>query len=268
MIAADEYFVLKLLTSFIAGGLWVTLATLIAEHFGSRVGGVLGGFPSTVLLSLLFLGMTESPDFVVKATTVFPLTFAINAVFTITFAVLIFQGLGLALLGAGLSWLTLQMAAILLLPRHFGLSLMLWAILFLMAYQLLESVLKLHSHQGMAIKYQPLDLLARALLSGSAIALTVLMGKLGGPVVGSLFASFPAVFVSTLIVAYQVGGPTFARALVKPLTLSGLLNCVVYAIAVRYSYPRFGLAAGTLIATGITVVCTYGTYRWIRGRLS
>jgi hypothetical protein len=54
----DASFWLKLILSFIVGSLWVTLTTLSAERFGSKVGGLIGVLPSTVVIALLFIGFT------------------------------------------------------------------------------------------------------------------------------------------------------------------------------------------------------------------
>lgn len=265
----QDFFWLQLIASFIVGGLWVTLATLAAEHFGSRIGGVIGGFPSTVLIAFLFLGMTQSTDFVVETTTLFPLTFAINGFFSAAYAILIPRGIGIALTGAGLIWFVLQVIIINLYPvRHFGLSLVLWAIILCITYYLLEYTLTIHSHRGIVSQYRFRDLLGRAVFSGGAIAMTVLMGKLGGPLLGSVFAAFPAVFVSTLVIAYCTRGATFSRTLTKPLALSGLINCVVYATAIRYLYPLYGLVIGTVAAASMTLISTYCTYRWLRAQFS
>jgi hypothetical protein len=40
----DPSFWLMLLLGFIVGSLWITLTTISAERFGSKVGGLFGGF--------------------------------------------------------------------------------------------------------------------------------------------------------------------------------------------------------------------------------
>ena len=58
----DYTFWYKLLLSFLVGGCWVTLTTIIAEKFGSKIGGLLGGLPSTIVVSLLFIGLTQNAE--------------------------------------------------------------------------------------------------------------------------------------------------------------------------------------------------------------
>ena len=100
------------------------------------------------------------------------------------------------------------------------------------------------------------------------IAFAVFMGKIGGPVYGGIFATFPAMFLSTLVITYRAGGAEFSRAVAKSLFVSGIINVVLYAIAVRYLYVWFGLAYGTAGALVFCGVTGYLTYLFMKARLS
>jgi hypothetical protein len=78
---SGDLYTVKLVLGFLVGSFWVVLATLAAEHLGTKVGGIIGGFPSTVAVSLLFLGLVRSPGYVVAATEIFPAASAINGAF-------------------------------------------------------------------------------------------------------------------------------------------------------------------------------------------
>jgi hypothetical protein len=61
-------FILKLVLSFFVGGLWITGGVALAERRGSKAGGLVLGFPSTVLLAIVFIGWTLSPQAAALAT--------------------------------------------------------------------------------------------------------------------------------------------------------------------------------------------------------
>ncbi len=46
----DNIFILKLVLSFIVGSLWITMGTVLAEKYGTKIGGLIAGLPSTILI--------------------------------------------------------------------------------------------------------------------------------------------------------------------------------------------------------------------------
>ena len=66
-------FQLQLLLSFFIGGIWIAGTTVLADRYGSKLGGWLGGLPSTALFSLFFIAWTQSPAIASEVTTVMPL---------------------------------------------------------------------------------------------------------------------------------------------------------------------------------------------------
>ena len=71
-------------------------------------------------------------------------------------------------------------------------------------------------------------------------------------------------FISTLAITYRSGGADFSRAVAKSIMISGLINVVLYTIAVRYLYPWLGLAAGTLLAIAFSLLTGYLTYLFLK----
>lgn len=53
---------LQLTVSFIAGGCFITLLSLIAERANEKVAGIIMMFPSTIVLGFFFLGLTTSAE--------------------------------------------------------------------------------------------------------------------------------------------------------------------------------------------------------------
>ena len=51
----DDIFFLKFALSIIIGGAWIALATVLAEKFGTKLGGVIAGLPSMTAAALFFI---------------------------------------------------------------------------------------------------------------------------------------------------------------------------------------------------------------------
>ena len=257
----------KLGLSFLVGSAWVTLSTLAAERFGSKVGGLIGGLPSTVVVSLFFIGFTQSPSVASEATTLIPITQGLNGVFIILY--LLFVKLGFL---SGLSsaifvwfiWVGILLAASI---HSIWVSLVGWVLLSLCGYLVVEKMMNIPSQGGVILTYTAFQIAGRALFGGAVIAFAVLIGKLGGPIIGGIFSTFPAMFLSTLIITYRTGGVEFSRSVAKALMVSGSINVPLYALVVRVSYPWFGLVYGTGIAILFSCLSGYLTYLFMRGRL-
>lgn len=264
----DASFWIILGLSFLVGSLWVTLTTLGAERFGSKVGGLIGGLPSTVAISLLFIGYTQSPQVASQATTVMPLAQGLNGLFILTFLLLIEHGLWASILGALLVWMV-QSTLLYLLDIHSLLvSLAGWLILLGFCYLVVERWMRIPSRDKLSKSYPASQLIWRALFGGGVIALAVFMGKLGGPLLGGIFGAFPAMFLSSLVITHQSGGADFSRSVGKSLLISGLVNVPLYEIVVRYLYPTVGLIPGTGIALLFSLGTGYLTYRFMKTRLA
>ncbi|HEX9090722.1 MAG TPA: DUF3147 family protein, partial [Anaerolineales bacterium] len=259
----DASFWLKFSLSFIVGSLWVTLTTLSAERFGSKVGGLLGGLPSTVVIALLFIGLTQSPMEAAQTTTVMPLAQGLNGLFLLTFMLFIPRGLFAGLVSAMLAWSLQSTLLYLLNIDFFWVSVLGWLALLLFCSVVVMKWMKVPAIDRIQVSYPPRQIIWRALFGGAVIALAVLMGKLGGPLIGGIFGSFPAMFLSTLVITYKTGAASFSRAVGKSMLISGLINVPIYEILVRYLYPPLGLSAGTVIALACSFVTGYLTYLYI-----
>jgi hypothetical protein len=88
----------------------------------------------------------------------------------------------------------------------------------------------------------------RGVFGGVVIVAAVLIAKVGGPLVGGVFAIFPAVFTGALLATALSHGPGFSAAVMRS-TLLGGISCVVFAAAARLSFVPLGLVPGTIIST-------------------
>ena len=263
----DHTFLLKLLLSFIIGGIWITFATIIAERFGSKLGGVIAGIPSTIIISLFFIGWTQSPIIASKATTVVPIIMGIDALFVVVYALLSNRKFYIALVGALIFWAVSSFILALVGFDSFLISLIGFVVLVVLSYYILEKRYSFPSESPKYTKYTLPLLAIRGILSGSIIAFAVLIAKLSGPLVGGMFSAFPAVMLSTMIITYYSHGTNFSLAVLKIITVSGPINVVAYAIAVRYLYGSVGLFWGTVLSFIVSLISSFLIYQFVKRKM-
>jgi uncharacterized membrane protein (GlpM family) len=260
-------FLLKLALSFVIGGGWIALTTIAAERLGTRLGGLIGGLPSTIVVSMLFIGWTQGNEQLYHATTAVPLAMGLNAVYLITYVGLLHRGVTVAIGGALTAWAVLQGLLIASGIDDLDLALAAWAAILLGSYLILRRVADTTSSRKVVLRYAPRQVIWRGTLGGSVIALAVLLAKLGGPIYGSVFSCFPAVFTSTLVIAARSAGAAFTRSLVIPLMVSAEVNVVVYAVALRLVVSQAGLVGGSALAYGVSMVSALLTHFFLKSQL-
>ncbi|HUB92392.1 MAG TPA: DUF3147 family protein [Candidatus Saccharimonadales bacterium] len=257
MISAFEIY---LVVAFFVGGLVVTLATVLAEKLGSKAGGFITGLPSTIVISLLFIGITQSPLAASQVTTTIPAFYAVFLIFISVFCMLAKKGFAFGLITAFVVWITLAVAVVVLDPSSFILALALYLVTCVFAYYVVRKKAKLEHSRGARIQYSASQLLLRSVFAGAFVALAVFSAHAGGIIFGSLFAVFPSVTIPTLVIVRMARNTEFARAVAGSLMTSAMVNVMAYAILVRYLYPWIGLWFGTVAALLLSGVCAYSMY--------
>jgi uncharacterized membrane protein (GlpM family) len=261
-------FFYKLGLSYVVGGAWIILTTVTAERHGSIIGGLIGGLPSTAVVALLFIGFTQTPLAASEATTIMPFAQGLNGLFIITYLLLIRRGLLFGISSALLTWLLLASVLAAIGIRSFWVSVAGWAALVSSCILVVTRWLEIPSRKKVPVRHTTQQIVLRALFGGAVIAFAVFMSKLAGPVFGGILATFPAMFLSTLVITHRTGGAEFSRAVAKVLMISGMINVALYAMAVRYLYTLLGLACGTALAFIFSCGTGYVTYLIMRARLS
>jgi uncharacterized membrane protein (GlpM family) len=246
-----DIFLIKLVLSFFVGGAWVMIATLLADKHGTKIGGLVAGLPSTALISLFFIGWTQSPAAAVEATTVIPLIGAVNALFLLVYISLVRANFWTALSSSLLFWCLSSFAIVILKFNDFYLSLVIYFIVVPSSFFIVEKGIKVKSKAARKTINTLGTILFRGLFSGLIIALAVIMGKIGSPLLGGMFAMFPAMFTGTLLITFLTHGPLFSSAMMKVALISAI-SVVLYAVLVRYSYIPLGLLGGTLVSMAIS----------------
>lgn len=260
----EPTFFIKLASSFFVGAIWITSITVIAERFGSKIGGFIGGLPSTIVIALLFIGISQSKEAASQAAIMIPLVMGINGVFILIYLKQVHKGLVRALATGLLFWFVANGVIVIMEFDDFLSSILGWLILLGSSYYITEHYMVIPSKGGIRVPYTIPQILTRGLISGFIISLAVLVSRLSGPIIGGILSTFPVIFMSTLFITHRTGGPEFSRAVAKILMLSSMINVGLYAITSHYAYQYFTLAQGTFLTITVSAFAAFGTLKLIR----
>jgi uncharacterized membrane protein (GlpM family) len=259
----SDSLLLHLVLAFAIGSLWVPLITVIAERAGSTVGGIVGGLPSTSAFSFIFIGINQSSQTTVQATTVFPLAFSFTCAFLLFYAFFAKKGFRVGFSISILIWFTLCSLIFVFNLKNFTLSLVGGVLVSAATYYIFAQRLNLKNLTGEKMHHTTLQLLGRGVLAGSFVLLAVIASQIGGSVLGGIFSAFPAVFTSTLYIVNKSRGTDFSRSVTKPLAVSSIFTVIPYSIAVRYLYPSLGIWIGTVISYTVIIPLDFLAYRLV-----
>ncbi|MEQ8401572.1 MAG: DUF3147 family protein [Silicimonas sp.] len=239
-------FFFKLLSGALLGGLWVVLALYLGRRFSGRIGGMVGGLPSTVLLSFLLVGWIQGAEFAFEATHSFPAAYSAGALsaFLCTFSSR--YSLNVRILKFILIWFIFQLAIVYYAFDNFWIAMFLWMLLliFFVLY-IRESGLAGEISRRDTSKIDRKEIIIQMLISTSVVASAILVSELGSPMMSGVFAAFPAVFLAVLICSDFGRGVYFSRLIIAPMIISGMLNCITYVLIFR----QFVLTKGVLMAS-------------------
>jgi uncharacterized membrane protein (GlpM family) len=240
-------FIAKLILSFVVGGAWIAAGVALAERRGSRAGGLVIGFPSTVLIAVFFIGWTQSTEAAVQATNVVPAVFGVSCLYLLTAISLIGRGLGRALAAALAVWGGLSALLVALKFDDYWAGVLIYAACFAFAFWRLGRIPPSGADAERVRPSGARIIAARAIFGGTIVALAVLLAKVSGALIGGVFAIFPAVFTGALIATAVSHGPGFSAALMRS-TLVGGISVIVFTTAVRLSFGALGLVQGTIVS--------------------
>lgn len=260
---SNEEFLVRVVLSFLVGGLWIGAMTRISERFGSKIGGLLISLPSTALVGLAFIALTQNSDALRSATTVMPSSIAASTIFLVVFVLLHSRGWLFAYLGGIAVWFALNLPLVILKIENIVLSLLLAVLLFCI------SVAYFHRHphrQLTSFETSRKVFILRVIFAGSFIALAVLLAKLAGPTWGGMFSSFPAAFSATVIIFARSHGIEFTSSLSRTMVNGNIAN-VVFVTSIFLLVPYVGSALAILFAYFICLTFATFSYKYIVTRI-
>lgn len=240
-------FILKVMLSLVLGTAWVIISTNIAERVSGKLGGLIVGLPSTAVISLLFIGLTQGVGAAVTASTVVPFSSGMYCFYFIAYLLLSKRGFATGFAGSLVVWFVFGAISSQFSPDLIALSALIWLVL--VSSSIYWAVNNVHiNHNQIPKKIISSPLWLKALLTGSVISLIVIISKIAGPRWGGVFATFPALTVSTMLITIKSGGVEFTRLIAKNVLISTTTTISLFAIFSHFLYPVVGIVAGTLLA--------------------
>jgi len=241
------------LTSFFLAGLWIAGATLLAERLGSRLGGLIANLPSNIVISYIFIAQASGIPYAANATAAVPVGMLIDTVFLAVLVLTLKRGVVSAVLLALASWFLLAWISASLGAYPMSVTIPVYLAITILIWLFLEYGVHLPSKDRVRTRFSWTALSVRALFAGSIVATTVLLSHFLDPYWVGLISTFPAVLLSSMVILTLAQGASFAQATGKVLILSST-NIVVYALVIRWAYPNWGIAAGTVAGFACAVV--------------
>lgn len=261
---AVDAFWLRVALSFVLGGLAVALFTSAAERLGSRVGGLLLSFPVKVTIALILIGLNEGTQVAAAAAAATPLGLGINVVFLAAAALFVRKLQPWpALLAALGAWLAFALVAILALGEDPRVGVALWLVTAGLALVAIPRAPGVQPKKRAAETFGIAGLLSRAAGAGTVVAASVILARVGGPLLGGLAAVFPSGWITTMVILTRHHGPEFTGATVRVM-VAGSAAPVAFGLVVAATYPLWGVWLGTLAGIGCALVVSLSVGVWLR----
>jgi len=237
---------------FIISAFVVILITVIAERYGTKVGGILGTIPSTIIIAFIFISLNKGVIFASKSASVVPAEMAINLIFLLVISCLAYRSLSFALVTSLSLWSILSASLYFIGVENIFISIVLYVISLVFSFTFLEKIKKIESYKKVKVNYTKKKIIFRGFFAGIIIAIAVFLSNID-PMISGIFSIFPAIFLSTMIITYLEHGPGFTAGMAKSM-IFGSQTVMSYIIAVHFLYPTLGIFIGTIYSFLISLV--------------
>lgn len=260
-----KMFILQLIASFLVGGFFITLITWVAQRFGGKLGGFIAGIPSTIAVSLFFIGVASGPKAAALAATAVPITVNLFGLYLVAFVLAsrksFWHGFGIA----AIVWLCGAIGIVVLSSFPITWGYILGTVLgTLILYKIIDLQKDIIEVSGKRISLSKTDLLFRGILSGTLIVMVIVASKIAGPFIGGVVAILPIANATTYIILYKKEGVELLRNMSKHTIVSASLSMIAYSLVVYFSFEAFGIWWGTLLAYGAVCIVSIPAYIFLQ----
>lgn len=242
----------QIVIPFILSAIIVIGVTVIAEKFGTKVGGILGTLPHIIIIAFIFIALNKGTDFASRSAAVVPAEMGINVLFLLLFAHFSHRSSRVAIFSSLVIWTALSTILVLVEFHNIFIAIAIYLISCSFTVIVLEKMKKVRSRGKVKVHYTFSKLVSRGIMAGAVISFAVLMSNIGS-VISGIFSVFPAMFLSTMVISLREHDPGFVEGLAKSMVF-GTPSVTSYAVAIHFLYPEAGLVFGTIISFQISVI--------------
>ncbi|OGH73416.1 MAG: hypothetical protein A3C90_03920 [Candidatus Magasanikbacteria bacterium RIFCSPHIGHO2_02_FULL_51_14] len=254
----NTIFIIRLIASFVVGGAFIAVLSLIAERVNKKIAGPILALPSTVAVSLFFIALTTSTKTIAEiaptsilangVTQIFVLTYLYTSKVSIKKTASIAASASLALI----VWFLLAVPLAIYKFSDLWIGFAGFTLAASLCYYFVSIKPRVIS-EAIKMPFTRGEVLTRALFGGSIVALAVLLSKLLSPFWGGILSSFPGVFLTTLIILHRKHNSDFLFRTFHNIP-AGMFVTVFFTTAAAYTFPAFGLTGGFLLAYLVAIV--------------
>ena len=254
-----DIFYFQLLLSFLVGGGYIAFTIWLSEKFGSKIGGIAIGLPSTVLISFIFIAWTSDLGAAVAAAPITPVGTGATILFVSAFIYLYKMGRKTALAIALLIWALISIPLVLLHLDNILYALLVAAVLFAISF----AYLRRFPHSKLPeIRPSIGELLFRCIFAGLVVACAVFLAHTLGPLWGGIFGAFPAAYSTSMFLISKKHGIGFTASVARSMAFGSIAN-VVFEVAFYFLALPLGLWGGIASSYAVsfaTAVLLYGFF--------
>ena len=242
----------QIVVPFFLSAFIVIAISIIAERYGTKLGGIIGTLPSTIVIAYIFISLNKGTQFASDSALVVPAEMGINIIFLFTFAVLANKKSYITLISALGVWSVFSIGLYLFNLGSIYYSLILYVLFLLISFLILERYVGIKSVGKAEVKYTKKKIAFRGIIAGIVIATAVFLSNINS-ILSGIFSVFPAMFLSTMLIFTREHGPKFVGGIAKSM-IFGTPTVVSYAIALHFMYPIFGIAIGTISSFLVSLI--------------
>jgi hypothetical protein len=249
-MSPDLIFILSLLLKMAITAAFVVAASFIAERSGPLIGAMVATLPIAAGPSYVFLALDHDARFIAASTITSIAAHAATGLLGITYVLLAQRhSLAVSLGGALAAWIASAVAI-----RSLPWTLMSALAINVVTYAFCVTVAERYLHVKMPlITRRWFDVPLRAFLVACLVGTVVTLGLNVGPKITGIFAVFPMVMVSLMLIMHRrIGGPANAALLAN--TMWGLVGFGLAVLALHLTVVPLGAPLALTVALAVSIL--------------